>query len=178
MKKGTCLFVTAKNGQNNRKTFSCGSNEDVIECLGRADDDDRNSDDDDERDKFKEMCLPEGTYFVKIVGYVVSLFGIDQNGNLWVWYFYDEENELLDDSTKADRIKKVTWLSDRGLRVLDIDCGLKGAVIKTEDADGTIKYYAIFEKHGEEVTEKEQAEMMEALGGKSLTEESTNTCIA
>ena len=105
------------------------------------------------------MDLPEGTYFVKIAGYVVSLYGIDQNQNLWVWYFFYEENELLDDSTKTDKVKKVTWLSDRGLKVLDVDCGLKGAIIKTEDAEGTIKYYAIFEKHGE-MNEKEKTEMV------------------
>ena len=46
------------------------------------------------------MDLPDGTYFVKVTGYVISLFGIDQNQNLWVWYFFDNENELLDDSTK------------------------------------------------------------------------------
>ena len=124
------------------------------ECLGRRDesDDDGSNDDSNEsnhtRNEFKEMDLPEGTYFVKVTGYVISLFGIDQNQNLWVWYFFEaEENELLDDSTKSDKIKKVTWFSDRGLKVLDVDCGLKGAVVKTEDSEGTIKYYAIFDKH-------------------------------
>ena len=159
MKKGTCIFVTAKDAQNNRKTFSCGSNEDVEGCLGRPESsDDGSNDSNHTRHEFKEMDLPDGTYFIKVSGYVVSLFGIDQNGNLWVWYFYDEENELLDDSTKTDKIKKVTWFSDRNLRVLDIDCGLKGSIVKTEDADGTIKYYAIFEKHGE-MNEKETNEM-------------------
>ena len=154
MKKGTCIFVTAKDAQDNRKTFSCGSNEDVEECLGQPEqsDDDGSNDDSNEdnhtRNVFKEMALPEGTYFVKIAGYVVSLFGIDQDGNLWVWYFYDEGSELLNESTRDDKVKKVTWLSDRGLKVLDVDCGLKGAIIKTEDANGTIKYYSIFDKHG------------------------------
>ena len=77
------------------------------------------------------MALPEGTYFVKIAGYVVSLFGIDQDGNLWIWYFYDEGSELLSEDVRDDKVKKVTWLSDRGLKVLDVDCGLKGAIIKT-----------------------------------------------
>ena len=89
MKKGTCLFVTAKDGQGNRKTFSCGACEGFEACLGQAEEN-RNGDDEEERDSFKEMCLPPGTYFVKIVGYVVSLYGIDQRGNLWVWYFYEE----------------------------------------------------------------------------------------
>ena len=131
MKKGTCLFVTAKDGQGNRKSFSCGAAEGFEGCLGQAEEEE-------ERDSFKEMCLPHGTYFVKIVGYVVSLYGIDQRGNLWVWYFYEEQNDLIDEASAEDRIKKVTWLSERGLKVIDIDCGLKGVIIKTEDTDGTI----------------------------------------
>ena len=175
MKKGTCLFVTARDAQNNRRTFSCGSNEDVEACLGRpeqSDDDDEN----DTRNVFQEMDLPEGTYFVKVTGYVVTLYGIDQDQNLWVWDFFEQENELLDDSAGDGKIKKVTWLSERSLRVLDIDCGQHGAIIKTEDADGIIKYYSILEKRDEQ-NENDQKEMIESLGGASMIEESTNTCL-
>ena len=81
---------------------------------------------------------------------------------------------MIDEASAEDKIKKVTWLSDRGLKVIDIDCGLKGVIIKTEDTDGTISYYSILEKHeGDQNPE----EMTRALGGESLMGESSNPCI-
>ena len=106
---------------------------------------------------------------------VQTTIGVDNHNNLWVWgsefYACEDENTYaalyqdLDIETYRNsnyiRPTLVKWFKERSLKVLDVESGERTAVVKTEDKDGKIVFYALCRGESD----------LNAIGGPSVKSE-------
>ena len=81
------------------------------------------------------------------------MHGVDNKNNMWVWgndiYAQHDETdrgvlyENWDQREHGSHPMRVKWFSDNTLKVLDVKGGYERAVVKCEDKDGKIVFYAM-----------------------------------
>ena len=82
------------------------------------------------------MPLPENNYFTHISSVRNESWGIDNNGDLWIWSRYqvnwlqkaEDQEDLLEDRDSWGKPVLFKWLKDKNLRVLDVKAGKNFAV--------------------------------------------------
>ena len=68
------------------------------------------------------MKLPTGTYFEQMAGYQIWVYALDQDNNLWAFAHEGDNQSIHGDLDEEDEegIRKVTWFSEQGLKVVEL----------------------------------------------------------
>lgn len=140
------VWVNATNADGKMQTLGNGTNRKELGAI--------NSDD----HVFRPLLLPDGIYFTKISSKGQTTHAIDNECNLWVFgdkfyakdsredrdVLYEEQPEVRDaDSDYTDVPKLVKWFKLKGIKILDVDSGDTKAIVKAQDKDGNIVFYAL-----------------------------------
>ena len=108
------IWVNATDADGNMRTLGAGESE-FMNARGRSDNN--------EKDRFKPIAVPEGTYMTQISCQGDSIFAVDQDANLWVWgcnlsHIAREDQEVLFDradygaEVRNDQPYKFKWFTE------------------------------------------------------------------
>jgi len=94
--------------------------------------------------------VPEGIWFPQIVSQRTIVFGIDNEGNMWQWgqHFCDNSEERvklygLEEIERRSKPVPIAWFKEKNIKCLEVKCGGEFAIVKTQDKDGKLEFYAI-----------------------------------
>ena len=99
------------------------------------------------------LKVPDGTYMTTITKNGFTIHAVDNHNNLWVWgddiYAHNKESdrkvlyENWDSRIRGSVPIKIKWFSDNSLKVLDVKSGENMAIVKCEDKDSKIVFFAM-----------------------------------
>ena len=89
------------------------------------------------RGPFRPMKFPEQVTLVKVEGVATYYcFALDTKGSMWKWGYRFTEDEKTNDHFE---IRKISYLEQKGFRVLDFSAGTQYIILKVVDRRGVEK---------------------------------------